>query len=124
MNNIVGFCTIDKNATSCAGAENPNEFIGKDCAVMEFTDYGDVLVLNPQGTALAMFEKKDVYRKFKCGYVNGIVTPPNLDLIGQMAYVGKATMRKGGYNTILKNMVIVASLSKGEFYDNFLWELQ
>ena len=123
MNNIVGFCTISKNATSCRGAENPSEFTGKDCAVVEFSN-GDVLVLNPQGTALAMFEQKDVYRKFKCGYVNNVVTPPNLDLIGQMAYVGKCMTRKGGYNNILKNMVIVASLQKGEFYDSFLWQKQ
>lgn len=122
--NIVGFCTISKNATSCAGAENPSEFIGKDCIVMEFTDFGDVLVLNPEGTALAMFEQKDVYRKFKCGYVNGVITPPNLDLINQMAYVGKCMARKGGYNIILKNMVIVASLQKGEFHDSFLWQKQ
>jgi hypothetical protein len=33
---IVGFVTINKNATTCMGANNPSEFIGQDCAVIEF----------------------------------------------------------------------------------------
>lgn len=124
MNNIVGFVHINKNATSCKGAANPNEFIGKTCAVVEFGVDGCVLVLNPQGTALADFSKEDVDKSFKCGYFNGVVTPPDLDLINQMLYVTKAQQRKGGYNRLLCNMVIQASLMKGKFYDNFLWAIQ
>jgi len=33
-------------------------------------------------------------------------------------------MRKGGYNKLLSRMVIEASLMKGKFTDNFLWQLQ
>ena len=124
MNNIVGFVHIDKNATTCKGAENPNEFIGQTCAVMEFGVDGCVMVLNPQSTALAMFDKEDVYRSFKCGYSNGIVTPPFLDMMNQMIYVVKAQQRKGGYNRIVRNMVIEASLMKGKFTDGFLWAKQ
>jgi hypothetical protein len=71
-----------------------------------------------------MFQKQDIYRGFKCGYSSGIVTPPDLDKINQMIYVEKATNRKGGYNQLVRNMVIQASLMKGQFYDNFLWSLQ
>jgi|694.fasta_scaffold00438_4 hypothetical protein len=124
MNKIVGFVHINKNATTCKGAKNPKEFIGQTCAVIEFGVDDSVLVLNPQSTALAMFEKKDVYRCFKCGYSNGIVTPPNLEFLEQMMYVDKAQQRKGGYDGLVRNMVIQLSLMKGKFNDGFLWEMQ
>lgn len=121
---IVGFVDIKKDATTCKGAKNPDEFIGKTCRVMEFDRDGGALVLNPQGTALAMFDKQDIYRRFKCGYANGVVTPPDLDMMEQMMYVTKAQTRKGGYNNILCQMVIQASLMKGEFHDYLLWTKQ
>ena len=124
MNDIVGFVHINRNATTCKGAKNPSEFIGQTCAVMEFGVDDCVLVLNPQSTALAMFDKEDVYRSFKCGYSNGIVTPPNLEMLEQMMYVAKAQQRKGGYNELVRNMVIEASLMKGKFHDSFLWAMQ
>jgi hypothetical protein len=91
---------------------------------MEFGVDDCVLVLNPEGTALASFDKEDVQRSFKCGYSGGIVTPPDLDMLNQMLYVTKAQQRKGGYNNLVRNMVIAASLSKGEFSDSFLWQKQ
>lgn len=124
MDKIVGFAHINKNATTCSGALNPNEFIGQTCAVMEFGFDDCVLVLNPQGTALASFDKEDVQRSFKCDYSGGIITPPGLDMLNQMLYVAKAQQRKGGYNNLVRNMVIESSLSKGEFSDSFLWQKQ
>lgn len=124
MDKIVGFAHINKNATTCSGALNPDEFKGQTCAVMEFGVDDCVLVLNPQSTALASFDKEDVVRSFKCGYSQGIVTPPGLDLLKEIMYVTKAQRRKGGYNKIIAQMVITAGLSKGEFCDSFLWQNQ
>ncbi len=124
MNTLVGFVTISRNATTCKGALNPNEFIGKNCPVMEFGVDDCVLVLNPQGTALATFDKEDVARSFKCGYSGGVITPPNLDMLGEMSYVVQAQQRKGGYCVLVRDMVIEASLMKGEFSDSFLWAMQ
>lgn len=124
MTQIVGYAHIDRNATTCSGAKNPSEFIGKVCRVMEFGIDDSVMVFNPEATALAMFDKKDVYRSFKCGYSSGVVTPPDLDILNQMMYVSKTTLRKGGYNTLVRNMVIEASLMKGKFHDSFLWAKQ
>lgn len=118
---IVGFADISKNATTCKGALNPNDFIGQICPVYEFGFDDSVLVINRQGTALAMFDKEDIFRKFKCGYLNNIVTPPDLDFINQIAYTTKVYNRKGGYNHVLCNMVIEYSLMKGKFSDDFLW---
>lgn len=91
---------------------------------MEFGHDGCVLVINPQSTALAMFEKEDIYRSFKCGYFSGVLTPPELNHIEEMLYYHKAISRKGGYNRVLMNMVIQASLMKGKFTDDFLWQKQ
>ncbi len=124
MNDIQGFAEIRKDAKTCKGAENPSEFIGQTCRVLEFGFDGCVLVLNPNNTALAMFDKEDVQRSFKCDYLNGVILPPGLDFFKKMEYVGRTINRKGGYNSLLMNMVIQASLMKGEFNDNFLWQKQ
>lgn len=39
--NIVGFVDIKNDATTCAGAKNPKEFIGKTCPVFEFAKDGE-----------------------------------------------------------------------------------
>lgn len=94
MNKIVGFVRISKDAKTCKGAKNPSEFIGNVCRVVEFGHDDCVMVLNPESTALAMFDKEDVQQSFKCGYVNGVITPPNLDYISEIAYYTKAISRK------------------------------
>lgn len=119
---IVGYCTIKKDATTCKGAEKPEQFLGKDCAVMEFDREGGVLCLNPDGTALAMFDKEDVIRKFECTIMGEYVMPPKLDMIQQMAYMTKLTSRKGGYNNIVRGMVIQYGLMEGVYNDNFLFQ--
>lgn len=122
--NIVGFVDIKKDATTCKGAQNPNEFIGETCAVMEFGHDESVLVLNPKGTAMAMFDKEDIRRQFKCTVEGGAICPPNQNTIENMLYAGKCMSRKGGYNSLLKMMVIQASLMKGVFDDRILWAKQ
>ncbi len=125
MNEIVGYCTISKNAkTGLCVSEHISSFIGKDVRVLEFTDDGDVLVVNSQGTGIATFDKCDVYRSFKCIQFSEVLMPPDLNEIDKMLYYHKVMTRKGGYNNLLKNMVIQASLMKGVFNDGFLFSKQ
>lgn len=119
---IQGFCTIKKDAATCKGAKNPEQFFGKDCPVMEFDSEGGVLCLNQEGTALAMFDKADVIRSFKCSLMGEYVMPPNLDELQKMAYMSKLMTRKGGYNHIIKGMLIQYGLMKGIYNDNFLFQ--
>lgn len=122
---LQGFCTIKKDAKSGSGTENLEWFLGKDCAVMEFSEHdGSVLVMDWDGRGLAMFDKEDVQRKFECRMSGDVIYPPKLNLTEQMTYFSKVINRKGGYNKLLKNMVIQASLLKGEFYDDFLFQKQ
>ncbi len=91
---------------------------------MEFAKDGGVLVISSDAEELAMFNKEDVVRKFECSVETDFVLPPNLDHFEKIAYKAKCMSRKGGYNHIVKEMVIASSLHKGEFNDGFLWQLQ
>lgn len=120
---IVGYCTIKSNATTGIGVDLQS-FIGKDCRVMEFDSEGGVLALNREATAMAMFNKADIQRSFKCAVLGDVLTPPGLHFIEQTIYANKVLMRKGGYNNLLKNMVIVASLSREVLTDDFLFSVE
>lgn len=121
MNNIAGYCTINKYATTGVGI-NLESFVGKNCRVIEFARDGGVLVLNNEATAIAMFDKDDVIRKFECCQFGEIIVPPKLDFIEQSLYVSKRINRKGGYNYIIRNMIIEYSLIKGKLTDDFLFQ--
>ncbi len=121
---VVGYADIKKDAMTCSGAKNTSEFIGQTCLVMEFTPEGDVLVMNPAGTALAMFDACDVSRKFECKESGQYILPPNLNIMAEMAYMTKLMNRKGGWSQIVKQLVIAASLHKGEYSDGFLFQIQ
>jgi len=120
---VVGYCTIKKTATSGAGTEI-DSFLGQDVRVMEFARDGGALVVNNKATAMAMFDKQDIYRSFECSMCGEVICPPKMSLVEQTLYVGKVMLRKGGYNNILKNMVIQASLMKGKLYDDFLFQME
>jgi hypothetical protein len=120
---VVGYCTIKKDAVG----QSPlpmSEFQGQDVRVFEFDSEGGALVINAKATGIATFDKEHIYRKFECGVVGNVLTPPGLDMLEQTIYVGKVMMRKGGYNELLRNMVIQASLMKGKFNDQFLFAVQ
>lgn len=119
---LQGFCTIKKGALTCAGTDHPEWFVGKDCVVMEFDSDGGVLVIDFNGRGMASFDKEDVYRKFECQMMADVICPPKLNTIDKLLYCSKVHARKGGYNHILKDMVIQASLFKGEFHDDFLFQ--
>lgn len=117
---IVGFAFIKNNADK-SKCQNPNGFIGEVCMVLEFGTDESVLVLDKKGTEIAIFNKEDVKTSFKCVLRNNIVFPPDLNLLDQFNYQLKCMNRKGGYDNILMNMVIMCSLHRGEFCDSFLW---
>ncbi len=108
---LVGYCTIKKGATTGRG-DKLDTFIGKDVRVMEFASDGGVLVVNSEATALATFDKEDIFRKFECRESGGCITPPEMNIAEQIIYSLKCIGRKGGYPPVLREMVIQASLAK------------
>jgi hypothetical protein len=68
-------------------------------------------------------DMSDVARYFFCEEVCGIVCPPNLTELQKIGFRMSRLTRKGGYNNLIRNMVIAASLHKGEFTDDFLFAI-
>jgi hypothetical protein len=63
----IGFCIIKKDATTGKGIKDNmlDTFLGKVCAIQDRNEHdGGVLVLNPENSALGMFEAEDVERYF------------------------------------------------------------
>lgn len=121
MNEIAGYCTIKKDATTGV-AQNLHKFLGKDLRVMEFASDGGVLVLDRESTGLAMFDKEDVLRKFECRELGEFIFPPELNVIEQHVHMARLTGRKGGWSPILKQMVIARSLMNSKYNDDFLFQ--
>lgn len=85
-------------------------------------DNSGFLALDPQAVCLLDIRSMDsVSAHFLCGQYGDYLVPPGLDIQGRMAYALRCMTRKGGYNDILRRMVIAASLHSGEFDDRFLW---
>lgn len=120
---VVGYCNIKKDAKTGNGA-SLEKFIGKTVRVMEFASDGGVLVVSNDAQGLAMFDKEDVTHKFECQEQGEYITPPGLDMIAQLVYITKVQTRKGGWAPILKQMIILHSLHKGQFTDTVLWQKQ
>jgi hypothetical protein len=123
---VVGYVDISKDAKAddIVSAISVEKFRGETCRVFEFAEDGGALILDREATGLAMVEKAAIKRRFECGVVNDYIVPPNLNTIEQMLYVTKCMSRKGGYNGIIKQMVIQSSLMQGKFDDRFLWVMQ
>ena len=121
--NIKGFCMLKSTQTVRGYAGNAAELLGTPLAIFDVAVNGDgFLVFNKEMTALADVRMPDVDLYFLCEIVNGVVIPPNLSFEQKMAEVAKRIGRKGGYNNIIKNMVIAGSLAKGKFDDRFLFD--
>lgn len=121
---IQGYCmlkstnTVKGYAGEIADLLPPNALRIMDISV----DGNGFLVLNGKGSALAMVEKSDVNMYFLCNVYNGIICPPNMNLLEKMVFATSRMERKGGYNNIVASVVIAASLTKGEFTDSFLFQ--
>lgn len=88
-------------------------------------DGSGFLCIEPKGRALVdVRSMDDVERWFECRVRGEVVLPKMDDEAELMVEMGKRLCRKGGYNRILKGMVILNSLRVGEFNDDFLFERQ
>lgn len=121
----VGYALISSNPETLVSPGAKESFANKICRVMEFNPEGDALIINQSGDALGTIDKIDIVRSFKCGFYGDLyITPPGMKFTEQVIYVTKVDQRKGGYAPILRQMVIMSSLHRGEFCDSVLWSKQ
>lgn len=120
---IVGYVELSKDAqgTSPVPLER---FQGKIVRVIEFTRDGGVMVVDSNATGIGMFDSQHVVRKMECTLEGEVVVPPGLNFMEKSFYIMRCLTRKGGYNHLLAQMVVHASLVKGKFEDSFLWAKQ
>jgi hypothetical protein len=125
MNDIVGYVMVDKNADITAAVPS-STFKHRPMRVLEFGRDGDngALIINSEATGIAMIEPEDIVASFKCSQEGDVICPPDLSTLEKMAYVMKATSRKGGYNYLVGQLVIAASLHSKKFNDSILWAKQ
>lgn len=81
------------------------------------------LCVSPDASCLVDVRNKSTIRNiFFCDEEGDILIPPGIDdTVKRMAEFAKRSTRPGGYDRTIRNMVIAASLCKGEFYDGFLF---
>lgn len=126
IGDVKGFCTLKSVETVMGFAGDPKELLNVlyleiwDIAV----DNSGFMVFSPKHTLLACVDMKDVKQHFFCGVVNGIVVPPGLGVMDGILSATARSIRKGGYDSTIKKMVILNSLRKGEFDDRFLFQKQ
>lgn len=124
---VNGYLFLNDNANlkHCMGEKS--DWLNKSVRVMEFNDQSkSVLMIDNTATKMGMVDYSDIKTMFKCREVNGILVP-HFEGIYSMFHseeVFKRMFRKGGYNEIVKKMVIAASLHRGEFNDDFLFQKQ
>jgi len=122
IGDIEGYVFISQSAKIVSVAPD-SHFQGKVCRVIDWGCDNSALVLNNETTAMAMIESEDIISLFKCSIINNlVVAEPNISLLDSMIYYDKCMNRKGGYNSIVQQLVIGASLHKGVFTDSLLWQ--
>ena len=122
----VGYVLIKANPKTGISPAPISDFVGKPIRVMEFASDGGVLCINSEATALATFDKEDIYTSFKCNECYGIILPPDIEVLSSkgVQFLLQRQQRKGGYDHTVRACVIASSLAKGEFNDDFLFQKQ
>ena len=85
-------------------------------------DSNSLLCVEPKGRAIVDVRSlDDVASWFECREIGDVLLPKSDNEVVLMGQMVMRIGRKGGYNRLLKNMVILNSLRKGEFDDRFLF---
>lgn len=123
LGDIQGYCVLKSTNTVKGYAGDPKELL--DAFILRIVDVAvdnsGFLVLNKQGTALAMVDMPDVQMHFLCSTLGGVILPPKLSFAEQWREVAKRVMIKGGYTDIVRSAVIATSLIQNKFNDDFLF---
>lgn len=136
IGDIKGYCLL-KSTEHCAIGYNEKSdpvgyreirksLIGSPLRIVDIAvDNSGFLVLEPNGRALVdVRSMDDVDRHFLCDDFGGVLLPCGLSTKEKMIQSMRRMNRKGGYNHMLRMMVIAASLQKGDFNDDFLFTKQ
>ena len=117
-----GFCMIKDEANFERAMGKKEDWTkGQIIMCMEINERSKS-VLALKGNNMGMFEFEDLRAHFKCDKKGIFLFPPGLTLQEQMTYEYYVTRRNGGYQPLMMNMIIMASLHRREFCDSVLWQ--
>lgn len=116
-----GFALIKQDASSGVSAVDIEKFRGEIVQVLEFAKDGGVMCIDEECTGIATFDACDVKSSFECRCIGDYILPIGLDPIEEHIYMAKVMRRKGGYNKLLRHLVIASSLHSGKFNDHVLF---
>lgn len=136
LGDIKGYCLLkstehcfigyDEKFDPVGYREIKESLVGRPIRIVDVAvDNSGFLVLAPNGRALVdVRSMDDVDHYFFCDEFAGVFLPCGLSNQEKMVQYIRRMYRKGGYNDLLRKMVIAASLHKNEFNDNFLFAKQ
>lgn len=125
MTDIKGYVLLKSDANCNFAMGKPSDWQNKVLRAMEINeDTKSVLVINSEATHMGMFKLEECERYFHCEVMNKVILPPNLNFMDKLLEFNKRVQRKGGYNDVIYNMVVMASLHSKEFNDKFLFQKQ
>lgn len=85
-------------------------------------DNSGFMCIAPQGECLVdVRDTNDVESYFLCELEGDVVMPPGLSFLDKNLFYTKRMSRKGGYNHIVRYLVIMNSLRSGKVDDRFLF---
>ena len=120
LGDIVGYVLPKKDATGQSPIDL-SKFRGIPCRAFEINRASkSVLVIDPDGAGLGMFDFDQVERMFECKSCSGLLVTKSLDEMSALMYVGRVFAHKQNQTRdmeFIRKMVIVHSLAKGEFCD-------
>jgi len=126
LGDITGYVLV-KNDAKCEHAvmHTPEELQGKIFRALELNDSTkSALIIDNKAVAIDMIDYNDIERKFHCIKVNDVILPPGEDMLVNMFEAERRLLRKGGYDSMVRGMVIASSLHKEKFNDDFLFQKQ
>ena len=112
---LQGYALVKKDANCSYGMGPASIWQGNIVRVVEFNDSSEsVLVTSRDGNAMCMFDFKDLKTSFKCQDYFNVLIPVVKGEANKVFEAMKRQQRKGGYDQIVRQMVIQASIHSGE----------
>lgn len=136
MSTIKGYCKLksledvfiahDKDLDPEGYAKIEREILDVPIRILDIAvDGNGFLAVAPNGvTGIDVRDMKAVDRWFECEDWGFVLIPPGLDFAKKMLEASKRIGRKGGYNDLIRRMVVMSSLHYGKFNDDFLFQCQ
>ena len=119
---LQGYCMIKDTADFTKAMGESKDWVGKPIRCLEINEStGAVLAIDGSGTQMGSFDFEDLQSHFRCQTQGDVLMPSNLKGPECFLYFTAVMSRNGGYNELLRNMVIMSSLHKRKFNDHVLW---